>query len=328
MAMGKCWPLCCALLLLRSAPAFAEPPPSGSGTRLSYTRVLPGAERCPDEQGFRDMVAAQMGGADPFVSSGAQRMEVSLSRKGRGFQGKFFLVDRAGHSTKPRELSGPTCGVVAEDLALSVFVALRALPPPSPPPPSPAPPPPLPLAHAPEAPLPEPPPLALRLGVGAAVGLGVSPANAAPGVVVDVGLRWFRWAPLSLALEGRAYPTATGPATSSGARVTTGLYTGALVPCAHWGVVTHLSLAGCALVQLGALRVTSDAPRPAPSIFFHAAAGLRGGVEVPLIDHLALRATGDVLFTLQPSIALIYGAPAWETPLVSASFGLGAVASF
>ena len=73
--------------------------------------------------------------------------------------------------------------------------------------------------------------------------------------------------------------------------------------------------------------MTSDAPHPVPSTFLHAVAGLRAGVEVPLIDHLALRATGDMLFTLRPSVALIYGARAWETPLVSASFGLGAVAS-
>jgi hypothetical protein len=332
MAMGKRWPLCCALLLLPSTAALAAP--LSSGTRLSYNRVLPGAERCPDEQGFRDMVASQMGGADPFVAGGAQRVEVSLSRKGRAFLGTFSLVDGAGHTTKPRELSGPSCGAVAEDLAFSVSIALRASsssPPPPPPPPAPAPAPaspPPPLADVSAAPLPEPPSIALRLGVGAAIGLGVSPARAAPGVALDVGLRWLRWAPLSLALEGRAYPRATGPADSGAARVTTGLYTGALVPCAHWSVVARLSLAGCALVELGALRVTSDAPHPVPSTFLHAAAGLRAGVEVPLIDHLALQATGDMLFTLRPSVALIYGARAWETPLVSASFGLGAVATF
>ncbi|MEO7331288.1 MAG: hypothetical protein ABI193_22115 [Minicystis sp.] len=174
----------------------------------------------------------------------------------------------------------------------------------------------------------DPPSFALRLGAGAAVGLGVSPASVAPGVTMDMGLRWLRSAPLSLAIEGRAYPAATGVAESGVARVTTALYTGALVPCAHWRLVAHLELAGCALVELGALRVTSDAPHPAPSTFAHAAAGVRGGIEVPLMDHLAWRAMGDALFTLWPSVVLVYGVRAWETPLLSASFGLGAVASF
>jgi hypothetical protein len=76
-----------------------------------------------------------MGGGDPFVAGGAQRLEVSLSRKGRGFLETFSLVDGAGHATKPRALSGPICGAMAEDLAFSVFIALRASSSPSPPPP-------------------------------------------------------------------------------------------------------------------------------------------------------------------------------------------------
>ena len=131
MAMGKRWLLGCAALLLRSPVALAEPP--SSGVRLSYVRVVPGTERCPNEQGFRDLVAAQMGEVDPFTSDGARELIVSFARKGRSFQGKLVLVDGAGTSTGVRELLGATCGAVAEDAALSVSIALRAFARPSPP---------------------------------------------------------------------------------------------------------------------------------------------------------------------------------------------------
>ncbi|MFO0759115.1 MAG: hypothetical protein U0359_21665 [Byssovorax sp.] len=269
-----------------------------------------------------------MNATDPFSADGARHLEVSLTRKGRIFRGRLAFMDGDGHAAEPREMSGATCGALVDSMAISVSIALRPFvsQPASPDPvvvstpPS--------AADSAKAPPLEQPSLMFRVGAGAALGLGVSPAGAAPGVTVDAGLRWVRWAPLSLSLEGRAYPVASGAAESGVARVASGLFTGALVPCLHVHLIDHLALAGCMLMELGALRVTSDAPHPVPAVFLHAATGLRVGIEVPLIDHLALRATGDALFTLRPARALVYGVPAWETPLVSASFGLGAVASF
>jgi hypothetical protein len=143
----------------------------------------------------------------------------------------------------------------------------------------------------------------------------MSPAPAAVGLALDVGVRWTAF---SMSAEGRAFPSATGPAQGGVDTVTTGLFTGALVPCGHWRVI-----AGCAIVELGGMRGVSNAAQPTSSVVFHAASGVRLGVEVRLDDHFALNFAGDVLFTLQPSTFLIDTRPAWSTPLVSGMLGAG-----
>ncbi|WP_437818424.1 hypothetical protein [Sorangium sp. So ce1078] len=81
-------------LVLAAPPAFGQVPPGGA--RLSYAR-RPGAEGCPEEQALRDVVAAQLGGADPFVDGGGgRRVEVVLARKGRRFLGEIALYDSDG----------------------------------------------------------------------------------------------------------------------------------------------------------------------------------------------------------------------------------------
>jgi hypothetical protein len=270
---------------------------------------------------------------DPFDAGATSRLSITVKREGGRYVGVTEL--REPGESKPWVRSFPpmsTCDDAVDALVFAVAVHLGAEQAPSP---SPSPLPlPLPLSLPLPLPLPLPPsPVetpaqVLRLGAGAALGLGVSPANAAPGVAVDVGIRWLRWAPLSLALEGRAYPRGATTAESTGARVTTGLYSGAVVPCAHLRVVAALELAGCTLVELGALHVSSDAPSPTPAALLHAAVGLRGGVEVPLMDHLALRATGDAALSLRRYGVVTYGSTVWETPLVSAGLSVGAVASF
>ncbi|MEO7327970.1 MAG: hypothetical protein ABI193_05295, partial [Minicystis sp.] len=52
---------------------------------------LPGAESCPTEQTFRDLVAAQRGGLDPFTDRGPRRMVITIARRKGILQGK--LVD-------------------------------------------------------------------------------------------------------------------------------------------------------------------------------------------------------------------------------------------
>lgn len=310
-------------------PARAEPP-ARTMVRLEY-RPAPG---CPEQKLLGYLIGSKMS-FDPIDPGAKARLTVTIKHVGSMYTGVAEVREPGAAKPWVRSLRPMTsCDEMFDALAFVIAVYLDPGGPPPPAPASPATPTPAPLTPAP--PLPEHPPLpspelpsrSIRLGLGAALGLGVSPASAAPGVAVDVGVRSLRWAPLSLALEGRAYPTATGMAESSGARVTTGLYTGALVPCAHWRVVAPVELAGCALVELGALRATSDAAPSKVAVLLHAAAGLRGGVEVPLVDHLALRATGDALLSLRRSGALIDGRPAWEMPVVSAAFGLSAVASF
>ena len=320
-------------VLLRVPSARAEdllPPPHRTTVRFQYT-LGPGTKGCPTEHQFTSLVDKQTT-FEVFAPDAPALLTVTIKRAGGSFVGRSEIDDPASPSRWVRPLPPNwDCLQLAEGLALTIATQIdppilkpKPAPPPSiPPPPAP---PSAPLAAPPPAP--PAPSLAVRVGAGAALGLGVSPAAVAPGFTVDVGLRLLRWAPVSLALEARGYPSVTGPVVVDGARVTRERYTGALVPCGHLRVVAPVELAGCALVELGALQGTSDAVQPMPVAFFHAAAGLRGGVEVPLGDHLALRATGDALFNLRRDVARIYGRSAWEEPLVSAGFGFGAVALF
>ena len=319
-------------ILITVAPvsASAEPSTAGPKVRLEY-RAPPG---CTDAKVLGYVLRSKLT-FDPFDPEAKARLLVTIKRVGGRYAG--VAEHQEPGATKPwvrsfPPMSGCDEAVDALVFAIAVHFGPAGAPPTSPAsPPPPSPPLPLPLPSPSPSPIPspsDPPSQVLRLGLGAALGLGVSPASVAPGIAMDVGLRWPRWAPLSLALEGRAYPSASRTAEASGATVTTGRYTGALVPCAHLRVVAALELAGCTLVELGALRVTSDAPAPAPAVLLQAAVGLRGGIEIPLLDHLALRATGDAALSLRRYGVVIYGSTVWETPLVSAGFSVGAVASF
>jgi hypothetical protein len=313
--------------------AQAEQPPHRR-VRLQY-QAPPG---CTAEKMIRYLVGSKLR-ADPFDPNANAHLAVTIERARGKYTGRAELTEPG--AVKPWSRSFPpmtTCDEIVDALVFAVAVHLDPVDPsspsaPSPPPSSPSSPtvvasPALSAPELPRATPPEPPARVVRLGAGAAIGLGVSPANAAPGVTLEVGLRWLRWAPLSIAVEGRAYPSASATKASSGATVTTGRYTGAVVPCAHLRVIAALELSGCALLELGALRIASDAPKPTPATRIAAASGLRGGVELPLSAYLALRATGDALVTLRRYGVSTYGSPVWETPPVSAGFSLGAIASF
>lgn len=321
------------LAALAPAPARAEPPERMT-VRLSY-RAPPA---CPEEKELRYLVSSKMR-ADPFNVDAKAQLTVTIRLAGSRYAGTAELREPA--PAKPWVRAFPPVKSCDEAFSALAFAIAVHLGPGGPPPPAPMPPVPVPAPAAPtiepaslpapehpETPPADPPSRTIRVGAAITMGLGLSPAVIAPGASLDIGVRWYRWAPLSLSLEGRAYPRASARSENGGAQVTSGLYTGALIPCAHWRVIAALELSGCARVELGALRLTSDANHPSTAVLFHAAAGLRGGIEVPLIDHLALRATGDGLLALRRYRGFVDGQPAYATPLVAASFGLGAVGSF
>ena len=99
-------------LLLASGPAFAQGAPLK--TRLIYNRVLPGAESCPNEETFRDLVSARTKGADPFDENAPRRVTVTLERRGWTFRGAVAPVDNAGRSRGVRELSDPSCEIFSQ----------------------------------------------------------------------------------------------------------------------------------------------------------------------------------------------------------------------
>ncbi|AUX31379.1 hypothetical protein [Sorangium sp. Soce836] len=342
-------------LVLAAPPAVGQVPPGGA--RLSYARG-PGAEGCPEEQALRDVVAAQLGGTDPFVDGGGgRRVEVILARKGRHFVGEIAVYDGDGRRRGGQELTSAACGALVEDVGTALAIVLRPVRSAREPAPSQAAPeatappetasaPELPEtaspraapAGPPHAPAAAPAPpcrptapvrpmerrgpalagLRLQLGVGALISEGFAPAPA-------VGFSGFvgaRWEAFSLSLEGRVdLPVATGP--YQGRTFAVSSLGGSVVSCGHvaW-------FFGCGLVTAGRVRrfgmvdVVGEALRP------YAGLGLRGGVEVPFSYDLAARLTGELAANLVRPTLHLGGGENLSVAGTSAAGGLHLVASF
>lgn len=308
-------------LLLPVAPtlAYAAGNPADEA-RLEYLRG-PGAESCPGEEGLRDGVAAQMGGADPFTARGSKRVVVTIGRAPRSFEGEFALYNAEGALVGRRPMSGATCADLVQSLATSLSLALRPFLLPSPP-----------IAVASAPPLssgPEPfvPPIEkvastrpdIRIGVGASMGFGLSPAIVSPGFGGSVGVRW-PW--FSLSLEGRG----DLPASTDGqsiAHLQTSLAAGTLAPCFHgrW-------LLGCGLFTVGAVHGAGLKVHPEGQTAPYVAAGLRAGFEAQFSDHFAGQLVGDALLTAVRPRMLVGGNEEWIAPFASGSLGIRLVASF
>ncbi|WP_438032327.1 hypothetical protein [Sorangium sp. So ce204] len=342
--------------LVLAAPAASGQVPAG-GARLSYTRG-PGAEGCPEEQALRDVVAAQLGGIDPFVGGGGgRRVEVAVGRKGRHFLGEIALFDSDGRRLGGQELTGAACGALMEDVGTALAIVLRPVRSargPSPSPPAPSPPAPGEAATAPEPPetaspggAPAGPPRApaagplppcqpaapagpgerrgpspawprLQVGAGALISEGVAPAPA-------VGFSGFvgaRWEAFSLSLEGRVdLPVATEQYRGRLYGVSRGGVS--VVPCGH---VAWFS--GCGLVTAGRVRHFRMVNALGEALSPYAGLGLRGGVEVPLSYSLAARLTGELVANLvRPELRLPGGA-LWSAAETSRAGALHLVASF
>ncbi|WP_437631008.1 hypothetical protein [Sorangium sp. So ce854] len=338
-------------LLLVAPSALGQAPPGGA--RLSYTRG-PGAEGCPDEQALRDVVAAQLGGTDPFVDGGGRHVEVVLGRKGRDFLGEIALHDAGGRRLGGQELTDPACGPLVEDVGTALAIVLRparAAREPAPPSPAPAPPqmpsepaplgttcPPAPEA-SPRAPAPAPPcqpcqPAAptrpaegpgpslawprLQVSLGALIADGIAPAPAV-GFSASVGARWEAF---SLSLEGGWHlPVATEP--FRGRIYGVSWVGGAVVPCGHvaWFV-------GCGLVTAGRVRHFGMLNVVREALWPHAGLGLRGGVEVPFSYHLAARLTGELVANLARPTLHLHGGQSFSVARTSKVGAVHIVASF
>ncbi|WP_437585756.1 hypothetical protein [Sorangium sp. So ce1000] len=121
-------PLAASLFLVAPVARAQDAP---RGARLSYTRG-PGTEGCPEEASLRQIVASQLAGVDPFVGDGARLIEVVVQRKGTAFQGEIVLHDRDGRELGRAELSSPICGVLAQQIGLSLSIFMRPFLPPRP----------------------------------------------------------------------------------------------------------------------------------------------------------------------------------------------------
>ncbi|MGK3986595.1 hypothetical protein WME99_26350 [Sorangium sp. So ce136] len=334
-------------LVLAAPPALGQAPPGG--VRLSYTRG-PGAEGCPEEQALRDIVAAQLGGADPFGGGAGRRVEVILVRKGRHFLGEIALYDSDDRRLGSQELASAACGALVEDVGTALAIVLRPArsakePAPAvPPSPEPAPleaasPPaseasprapalvPVPPCKpcqpaAPARPAARPgPSLAwprFRFGLGALIAGGFA-STPAVGLSASIGVRWEAF---SLSLEGREHL----PAVAEPYRGTTfeaSWLGGSLVPCGHMAW-----LFGCGLATAGRVRYSGMINVSGEMLMPHAGLGLRTGLEVPISPSFAAQLSGELVAeVLRPTIHFP-GAQRWSTAAISTAGELRLVASF
>ena len=345
-----------AACLLGAAPASAQQPPPASPVfraapqappvpapsrptsvvvRVDYSRAGT-AEACPDERELRNVVAARMG-YDPFAQPGGfapPLLRVRVERGGGGFVASFQLLDPAGKVLWSRPpLADPDCahlvhviGEVTIPVAIDVAASAATLPT-APLPPAPVPPPALPPPLAPTVDRAAPPRGSagptVRLGARGGVAIGVGPAVTAA-LSADVGVGWEHF---SINLEGRADVPAAGDV-DMGVRLRTSVLSGSLVPCGHyrWFV-------GCGLLSLGVLRAEGvNVLHPAEDSTFYAAAGVRAGLEWPVVPAFALRVSGDVLVNLHPAAAQVELQPGlmevWRSGPFAGVVGAGVLARF
>jgi hypothetical protein len=300
--------------------------------RLDYTA----AEGCPDEQLVRAAIGAQVRRWDPFAPNAPWRLKVTIVRRA-GYEGTAELRNVTGSVEWARPLAAQArCFDLVEDLA--VMLALH-IDPPSPPrsqaPVKPAQPTPQDREQSrPQAlslpPLPASPPRprpALRVGVGTWMNLATAPRPAF-GVTADLGVRvaWF-----SVAGELR-WDAPAGASTMEGLDVSTGLLTGAIVPCGHVGWFV-----GCLVGELGQIRgtlTTASDVTPDHRAMLYGTLGARLGFEIPVVaDHLYVRLAANLLgvpkrprFWFDPAQGP--SQMAWESPAFTGGLGAGVVTSF
>jgi hypothetical protein len=311
------------LLALVPTRAMADPPPR-IAVRLEYTRG-PGTESCPDTPALHDAIVTQLG-YDPVRPDADARLVALLARQGQGLRASLVLLNPAGRSLWADEIRsrGADCSRLIDSMALAIRVGIDplVLPPPAPAPPPIAPPPPLispPAAPAPAQDAAPPKPSStrpkIRVGLGTSLSVWSAPALAAS-FSLQAGVRWDLF---SISAEGRTDLPATGKKEG----IVTSLTSGALLPCVHPAGIVLV----CGLVTAGARRFSTMDDTSHGSAFF-AGAGVRAGVEIPIAGPLSVRASGDFMGTIQPTIARVDGVERWTSPPVSAGFGVGVLGNF
>ncbi|HVH41413.1 MAG TPA: hypothetical protein VM925_03690, partial [Labilithrix sp.] len=184
----------------------------------------------------------------------------------------------------------------------------------------PPPPPPPPSNDRAEEPLPTPkpppgPPIVPFVAVGVVGSVALAPG---PTLGADAGVGLRRHA-FSLQLEGRVDTMLESESLSARDRVTTSVYSGALVPCGQFAVVTV-----CLGARLGSLHGTGlDVSRPALKASLFGAGFARIGVRLPLGRLFALRAAFEGGMPFVRTTFVIDGQPLWTAPAVFASTLIG-----
>lgn len=306
--------------------------------RLTYA-VGPGVSQCPGEERLRQEVSLRMGG-DPFQPEARASVSVTVDRRGGSLVGRVVYLGPEGQRSYDRELSVEdtpcSCWSLVTSLAVATTFALTPFRPPeeaAPPQPAPCPQPrpcPLPSPRPqprPQAPPPSapgaPPPALPEIQLGAGGLLAVGPGKDATGGGFAV-LR-LRWPIVSLGLEGHLHAT-SGAQGDRGTPLLASAMFGALAACAHQGL-----LHGCAVGQLGALRLRAAAGGSPDDLHALLGAGVRAGLALPLGDHALLELRAELLGTAAPSrirVARVGLVDTWASTIVSGALGAAALARF
>jgi hypothetical protein len=310
-------------VVLASSAALGQPAPASQvpplTERITMHLDYHGVPGCSDPEPFTLALTPRVHGWDPLAPEASWRLVVTVTRRGKGYEGVTELYDPKGGPPWTRRVPMKLkCFDVLDTLA--VIVSFHVDPPDAPPPPpmppaSPSEPepakppqapaePPLapaepPFAPAPEAaksllavtpPVPDSGQIRPTLDAGAWVDLGLAPRPLL-GVKVDAGLRR---AQLSLTGEFRWDPRASAPLPGNG-EATTMLVVGGLAGCVHheW----YASFAGCLVSELGQLQRSAGAlhlvgPRQ-EALYAGTGAGVH--VKIPLPARLYAKATANLL---------------------------------
>lgn len=293
--------------------------------RLDYK----GAPGCADAQLFRDVLAARARHWDVWAPVDPWPLEIRITRRGQGYEGRGELRDAAGGVRWKLAYSGAVrCIEILSDLARSLVLKIdppgRLLPiPVCKPAPEPAraaaSPEAVPVcAPAPPAPVPSEPTKRVTLRFsGAAWADVVAASKASVGLAVGAGVR-YGWA--SAELEGRWDPplgaTNVGDREVSLTRATAGV-----LLCGHYKLFV-----GCTVGKVGAVVFSMPGGIPDHLTLPFGAMGVQVGAELPLAPHVSLRVAADLLGTIRrPSNPINFGQGQFPIPGVNGGVGVGMV---
>lgn len=338
------------LCLTAPSPASAQPPPH-IAVQLDYVLGPRGDKLCPGRAHLKASLKADFG-YDPVQDDAPWRLTVAVNPgPGHTIQATMELRDPGGNVTwkDHKKAINDDCLTLISGVALAVRIGIdRRVPPPSPKPAPAAPkldpadskptpadsrpePPPRPAAPPKPAPAPRtaPPPKPprpraasiepesgprLRTGLGASFALGAAPApNLALSLQAGV-----RFPYVSFSLEGRG----DLPVEEEMQSFSTWRMAGSIVPCAHVDI-----LLGCLVGTVGRQVVFNE--RESVSDWY-GGAGVRLGVEIPIVDPLAVRFSGDVVATIpSEGIVRVNGMDErWTSPPINATLSGGLIADF
>lgn len=288
--------------------------------RLAYSAA---GTSCPGRDALASAVRSRLG-ADPFVESSPDVIEVDISAAGKTLTARVVRKKDTAETGR-RELSSPTadCSELFKTLELAVAIAIDpraglATPAPAPVPPPPPPPPPAPAPEPPPrvvepAPAPEPStPVFFHAGVAPLGTLGTAPGPTA-GIGVIAG---FRRGHLLIDVGGRVELPVTLQV--SPGRVSTQSLAGELALCLAVSIVRV-----CGVGAVGAMRVGSDGlMKMTQSTLVLAGAGARVAVEWQPARYFMLRPYLDVQANLTRTTLLADGKPIWNMPPILGVLGL------